>query len=48
MENDVEAAIKSFKKKFKDKTKNDWEKRAKFTAHPGKYTIIEIGKHVKS
>ncbi|MPC53822.1 Poly [ADP-ribose] polymerase 3 [Portunus trituberculatus] len=39
---DVEQAIKAFKKKFKDKTKNDWDKRDNFTAHPGKYTMIDI------
>ncbi|KAK8753415.1 hypothetical protein OTU49_004398 [Cherax quadricarinatus] len=39
---EVEAAIKSFKKKFKDKTKNDWDNRDNFTPHPGKYTLIEI------
>lgn len=39
---DAEAAIKVFKKKFKDKTKNDWEKRENFTPHTGKYTLIEI------
>lgn len=42
IEKDAEAAIKSFKKKYKDKTKNDWEKRENFTPHPGKYTMIEI------
>ncbi|KAK8390955.1 hypothetical protein O3P69_016955 [Scylla paramamosain] len=39
---DVEQAIKAFKKKFKDKTKNDWDKRDDFNAHPGKYTMIDI------
>ena len=45
---DVEGAIKSFKKKFKDKTKNNWEKREDFNAHPGKYTMIEIGKYINT
>ncbi|XP_068207144.1 protein mono-ADP-ribosyltransferase PARP3-like [Palaemon carinicauda] len=41
-QDNVEAAIKAFKKKFKDKTKNDWDKREDFTPQPGKYTLIEI------
>ncbi len=40
---DVDQAIKAFKKKFKDKTKNDWDKRDNFNDHPGKYTMIDIG-----
>lgn len=39
----MDDAISSFKKKFKDKTKNDWDKRDNFVAKPGKYTMIEIG-----
>ena len=39
----TDAAAKEFNKKFKDKTRNDWEKRQVFTAHPGKYTLIEMG-----
>ncbi|XP_072276486.1 protein mono-ADP-ribosyltransferase PARP3 [Pyxicephalus adspersus] len=39
---DVEAAKKDFEKKFKDKTKNNWSQRDNFTAHPGKYTMIEV------
>ncbi|XP_061423027.1 protein mono-ADP-ribosyltransferase PARP3 isoform X2 [Lethenteron reissneri] len=35
-------AIKDFEKKFKDKTKNNWQQRGEFTAHPGKYTLIEM------
>lgn len=35
-------AIKSFEKKFKDKTKNDWKDRASFKPSPGKYTLIEM------
>lgn len=39
---DVNAAIKDFEKKFKDKTKNDWKNRASFKPVPGKYTMIEM------
>ncbi|XP_059800531.1 protein mono-ADP-ribosyltransferase PARP3 isoform X2 [Hypanus sabinus] len=39
---DLNKAVKEFEKKFKDKTKNDWAKRGSFTAHPGKYTMIEV------
>uniref|UniRef100_A0A6P8P0U4 Poly [ADP-ribose] polymerase n=1 Tax=Geotrypetes seraphini TaxID=260995 RepID=A0A6P8P0U4_GEOSA len=38
----LDAAIKDFEKKFKDKTKNDWKNRDSFVAHPGKYTMIEV------
>ncbi|KAK7063097.1 Poly [ADP-ribose] polymerase 3 [Halocaridina rubra] len=38
----VDDAIKAFKKKFKDKTKNDWDDRENFTPQSGKYTLIEI------
>ncbi|MGH0181317.1 UNVERIFIED_CONTAM: hypothetical protein FKN15_006651 [Acipenser sinensis] len=38
----VSEAVKDFEKKFKDKTKNDWNKRDSFTPHPGKYTLIEV------
>ncbi|XP_076870489.1 protein mono-ADP-ribosyltransferase PARP3 [Brachyhypopomus gauderio] len=38
----VEAAIKSFEKKFKDKTKNNWNNRENFVSHSGKYTLIEV------
>lgn len=38
----VEDAVKDFEKKFKDKTKNNWSDRENFTAHPGKYTLIEV------
>ena len=37
-------AIDAFKKKFKDKTRNNWEARAKFVAYPNKYTMLEMGK----
>uniref|UniRef100_A0A8C5Q1K5 WGR domain-containing protein n=1 Tax=Leptobrachium leishanense TaxID=445787 RepID=A0A8C5Q1K5_9ANUR len=40
--NDPEPAIKDFEKKFRDKTKNAWSDREKFTPHPGKYTLIEV------
>uniref|UniRef100_A0A8C5WDR3 Poly [ADP-ribose] polymerase n=1 Tax=Leptobrachium leishanense TaxID=445787 RepID=A0A8C5WDR3_9ANUR len=39
---DPEPAIKDFEKKFRDKTKNAWSDREKFTPHPGKYTLIEV------
>lgn len=42
VQKDAEGAIKAFKKKFKDKTKNDWDKRENFTPQAGKYTLIEI------
>ncbi|KAB7502845.1 Poly [ADP-ribose] polymerase 3 [Armadillidium nasatum] len=38
----VEDAINQFKKKFKEKTKNEWEKRENFVPSKGKYTLIEI------
>ncbi|KAK4322190.1 hypothetical protein Pmani_006989 [Petrolisthes manimaculis] len=38
----MDGAISSFKKKFKNKTKNDWDKRDNFVAKTGKYTMIEI------
>ncbi len=34
--------IISFKKKFNEKTLNEWEKRANFKQKPGKYTLIKI------
>lgn len=37
-----DAAEKEFCKKFKDKTRNDWEERGNFTPVPGKYTLIEM------
>lgn len=39
---DEESAIKEFKKKFHDKTKNNWDDREKFNPVPGKYTLIEV------
>ncbi|KAK3103750.1 hypothetical protein FSP39_021612 [Pinctada imbricata] len=35
-------AIKDFKKKFSDKTKNKWENRGSFKPVPGKYTMIDM------
>ncbi|XP_042883678.1 protein mono-ADP-ribosyltransferase PARP3-like isoform X2 [Penaeus japonicus] len=35
-------AIKSFEKKFKDKTRNDWANRENFEAVPKKYTLLEM------
>ncbi|CAF1074068.1 unnamed protein product [Rotaria sp. Silwood1] len=37
-----DAAIKQFKSKFKDKTRNDWDKRDQFKKVVGKYDIIDI------
>ncbi len=39
---DVNSAIKSFEKKFKDKTLNDWKNRDNFVPKAGKYTLIEM------
>ena len=39
----LDDAAKEFKKKFKDKTKNDWDKRDSFVPQPGKYTLIDMG-----
>ncbi len=39
---DKDGAIADFKKKFKDKTKNNWDDRSKFKAVAGKYTLIEM------
>lgn len=39
----MEEAVKEFEKKFKDKTKNDWKKKANFQPYPGKYTLIDMG-----
>lgn len=37
-----EPAVKDFEKKFKDKTKNNWNDRDNFVSHSGKYTLIEV------
>lgn len=39
----LDSAVADFKKKFQDKTKNKWEQRDNFKAHPGKYTLLEMG-----
>ena len=39
---DKDGAIKDFKKKFKDKTKNNWDERDNFQPVQGKYTMIEM------
>jgi poly [ADP-ribose] polymerase len=41
-------AIKDFRKKFKDKTSNDWDDRGSFKAKSGKYTLIEIDRAADS
>ncbi|GAB6028782.1 Poly [ADP-ribose] polymerase 3 [Chamberlinius hualienensis] len=38
----IEDATKEFKKKFKDKTKNDWDDRENFQPQSGKYTLLEM------
>uniref|UniRef100_A0A8C8VRV7 Poly [ADP-ribose] polymerase n=1 Tax=Peromyscus maniculatus bairdii TaxID=230844 RepID=A0A8C8VRV7_PERMB len=38
----LEDAKKDFEKKFREKTKNKWEERNNFVAHPSKYTLIEV------
>lgn len=38
----LEDAKKDFEKKFREKTKNKWEERDNFVAHPSKYTLIEV------
>ena len=35
-------ALQVFKKKFHDKTKNQWEDRKDFVVHPRKYTLLEM------
>jgi len=39
---DLQAAIKGFEKKFKDKTANNWGDRDNFVKKPGKYQLVEI------
>ena len=36
-----QVAEKNFKKKFRDKTKNNWDKRQQFTAVKGKYVLVQ-------
>lgn len=38
----ADGAIKDFTKKFKDKTKNNWDDRADFSPVSGKYTLLEM------
>jgi len=38
----IDKAVNDFKKKFKDKTKNDWDDRHSFVPHSGKYTLLDI------
>jgi len=38
----AEAAIKSFKAKFRDKSVNDWDNRDSFVPRAGKYTLVEM------
>ncbi len=38
----MDTAIKEFKKKYNDKTRNNWDERADFNPVPGKYTLIEM------
>jgi poly [ADP-ribose] polymerase len=42
LQSDVNAAIKEFEKKFKDKTKNNWTDRSDFKPVAGKYTLLEM------
>jgi predicted DNA-binding WGR domain protein len=39
---DLNAAVKSFEKKFKDKTKNAWAARDSFVKFTGKYQLVEM------
>lgn len=39
---DLHKAINIFKKKFSDKTKNDWELRSLFEKVPGKYDLLKM------
>ncbi|CAG0887463.1 unnamed protein product [Cyprideis torosa] len=39
---DTDEAIEKFKKKFYDKTRNQWDKKAAFKPVPGKYTLLEM------
>ena len=36
----ITAAISEFEKKFKDKTKNNWDERDDFVKYPGKYDLV--------
>ena len=39
---DSTAGINEFKKKFKNKTGNDWTRRSNFVSKTGKYDIVEM------
>ncbi|XP_065844434.1 poly [ADP-ribose] polymerase 2-like [Oscarella lobularis] len=39
---DLDQAKTTFKKKFLEKTKNNWEDRGRFVKVPGKYDLVEI------
>ena len=39
---DIDSAEKEFKKKFRDKTRNEWDSRHSFTPVKGKYTLLEM------
>jgi poly [ADP-ribose] polymerase len=43
---DLPSALKAFQSKFKDKTHNKWEDRAKFKPAAGRYTLIEVDRSV--
>lgn len=38
----LSAAVAAFKKKFHDKTRNDWDNKANFVKVPGKYYLMQI------
>ena len=38
----MDGAEKEFAKKFKDKTKNNWDDRDNFEPAAGKYTLLEM------
>src|SRR5688500_11746598 len=38
----IDAALKAFQSKVKDKTKNSWDERASFKPVPGRYALIEV------
>jgi len=38
---DPDGAVEEFEKKFKDKTRNEWNNRSNFKTVAGKYTLLE-------
>jgi len=38
----LDAAMKTFQKKFQDKTKNDWNLKDEFVKYPGKYDLLQM------